>query len=144
MLSEYSWDNIAQVNQLEQVNSVNQLNKVETAVRIFYPATGQTSIQTLSRQVKLSVSHSMLPKAMQSCLVVSVKFQDQECINFEWNRSTNDLMKYHQRKEDSVRNLFYKTVVDKNVVKTLDNYMQKSSFLRSCTSYRSVDTSREL
>ena len=46
-----------------------------------YPATGQTFSRTLSKKVKLSASHAMLPKPMQSCLTVSVKCRDQDCIS---------------------------------------------------------------
>ena len=66
--------------------SINQLDKAETSPTLnsssaFYPATGQTSSRTLSKQVKLLVSHSMLLKPMQSCLAVSVKCRDQDCIS---------------------------------------------------------------
>ena len=47
----------------------------------FYPATSQTFSRTLSKKVKLSASHAMLPKLMQSCPAVSVKCWDQDCIS---------------------------------------------------------------
>ena len=45
----------------------------------FYPATSRTYSRTLSKQVKLSASHAMLPKSIQTCLAVSVKCHDQDC-----------------------------------------------------------------
>ena len=39
----------------------------------FYPAIGQISSWMLSKQVKLSANHAMLPKPMKSFLAVSVK-----------------------------------------------------------------------
>ena len=47
----------------------------------FYSETGQTSSHTLSKQIKLSPNHAMFPKPMQSCLAVSVKYRDQDCIS---------------------------------------------------------------
>ena len=46
-----------------------------------YPATGQTFSRTLPKKVKLSASHAMLLKPMQSCPAVSVKCRDQDCIS---------------------------------------------------------------
>ena len=50
-----------------------------------YPATGQTFSRTLSKKIKLSASHAMLRKPMQSCPAVPVKCRDQDCIsNYHW------------------------------------------------------------
>ena len=47
----------------------------------FYPATGQTFSRTLCKKVKLSASHAVLPKPMQSWPTVSVKCWYQDCIS---------------------------------------------------------------
>ena len=46
-----------------------------------YPASGQTFSRTLSKKIKLSASHAMLRKPMQSCPAVPVKCRDQDCIS---------------------------------------------------------------
>ena len=61
--------------------SVNYLTKDSSSLA-FYPATGQTSSWILYKQVKVLVNYAMLPKPMQSSLVVSLKWwQDQGCIS---------------------------------------------------------------
>ena len=65
------------------VNIRSFTSKIYTVISssTFYPATGQTFSRTLSKKVKLSASHAMLPKPMQSCPAVSVKCRDQDCIS---------------------------------------------------------------
>ena len=46
-----------------------------------YPSIGQTFSRTLSKKLKLSASHAMLPKPMQSRPAVSVKCRNQDCIS---------------------------------------------------------------
>ena len=48
--------------------------------------------QTLSKKVKLSASHAMLPKPMQSCPTVSVKCLDQDCIRLTLNETLQPLL----------------------------------------------------
>ena len=60
---------------------VNQLRlKSQFDILPFYQATSQISSRTLSKQVKLSVSHIMLPKLVQSCFAASLKCRNQDCI----------------------------------------------------------------
>ena len=58
---------------------VGGFNKTKKSVN--YPATNQTSSRKLSKQVKLSASHVILSKLMQSYLAVSVNCRDQDCIS---------------------------------------------------------------
>ena len=60
---------------------INLLAKALNSSSTFYPLTSQTSCWMLSKQLKLSVSHSMLPKPMQSYLSFSVKCWEQDCIS---------------------------------------------------------------
>ena len=48
---------------------------------LIYPSFTKEIGQTLSQQVKLSVSHSMLSKLTESSLAFSLKCQDQDCMS---------------------------------------------------------------
>ena len=60
---------------------INLLAKALNSSSTFYPLTSRTSCWMLSKQLKLSVSHSMLPKPMQSYLSCSVQCWEQDCIS---------------------------------------------------------------